>query len=101
VKYLLLSAERWTGTGVNWKYNDEYKKYITEEAAFNAIKNCIDNDKIWKLDEERLHRAIAFIMWSNKETEWTDGVDDKKVIQRIDKFKEERIRISELYKNEP
>ncbi|SHJ59693.1 KAP family P-loop NTPase fold protein [Parasporobacterium paucivorans] len=93
VKYLILSAERWTGAGINWKYNDEYKKYITEVAVLNAMKNCIDNDTIWSLDEERLHRAIAFLLWSNKETEWTGGVDDKQVIQKIDKIKEEHTRI--------
>ncbi len=93
VKYLVLSAEKWTGSEINWRYKNDYKKYISEEPLLNAIENCIDNGKIWTLDEERLHRAIAFLLWVKKDTDWTGEVNDKKVIRYIDNLKKD-IKVS-------
>lgn len=87
VKYITLYAEKWTGGGTHWRYNDKYKEYLSQEDAVSAVDTCINDESLWDLDEEKQHRAIAFKMWIEKEFDMMDEISDKKVQQKIDDLK--------------
>lgn len=87
VKYITFSAEKWTGGGIHWRYNDKYKEYLSQEDAISAVEVCINNGSLWDLDEEKQHRAIAFKLWIEKQYDLMDEVSDKKVQQMINDLK--------------
>lgn len=84
-----LSAERWTsGSAVSWRSNDEYKKLVSDEAFEKALENCLEDESIWKLREDELHRVIAMLLWKENAVDWDGHVFDKNVQKKIDELRE-------------
>ena len=88
LKYLAFSVEKWTsGSLINWKINDEYKKMLTDDEVNSAIVKCEENGDIWKLTKEELHRVIAFILKKENKVNWDGEVYDKSVGEYIEEMK--------------
>lgn len=88
LKFLGLSVQKWTsGSVVSWNVNSKYTKFLSEDVIKTAIYTCLKNNDIWKLNEEQIHKVIAYILWNEKVLDWDGNVDDKKVIERIDEIK--------------
>lgn len=88
LKYLGFSVEKWTsGSLITWRINPDYSKVQDEHLIDLAITNSIENDSIWKLSEEDLHRLIAFILWKEKVVDWDGSVENSAVEERLKKMK--------------
>ncbi len=85
VKYLTSSAERWTGMGAEWRYNDEYKTLLSRDMALSALDECIVDGSLWRLDNEKQHRAVAYLIWETRGD--GDDVEDEDVNKKIQELK--------------
>lgn len=90
LRFVGFSAERWTsGSVVSWRWNDEYKKMLDDEAFKSAFQNCLNDKRIWLMGEEDLHRVVSFMLRKEKVTEWDGSIPDSKVQEAIKRLEEE------------
>ena len=92
LKFVALSAERWTsGSVVSWGRNEEYKKLVNDEVFEKAYENCLENNSIWSLEKDELHRIVALLMWKEDVVDWDGHVLDKNVERRINELREKYV----------
>lgn len=88
VKYGIQQIGKWTsGNEVTWRLNKWSTTYLTEKKLVDTIAKCIENDSIWTLNEESIHRAVAYLVLYRHKEEYSDGISDKEISERINKMK--------------
>lgn len=92
LKFLCFSINKWTsGSGVSWEKSDEYKKFLDDDEIIQAYTKCVEDKSIQKLNDDELHRVVAYQLWKNNEVGWRGEVSDKDVMIAIQELKNKQI----------
>jgi len=92
LKFLCFSINKWTsGSGISWEKSDEYKKFLKDDEIVYAYEKCVEDKSIRKLNDDELHRVVAYQLWKNDEVGWRGEVQDKMVIETIAELKNKQI----------
>lgn len=85
LKFLCFSINKWTsGSVISWEKSDGYKQFLDDDEIIQAYTKCVEDKSINKLNNDELHRVIAYQLWKNDEVGWRGEVQDKEVIGAIE-----------------
>lgn len=92
LKFLCFSINKWSsGSAINWERSDGYKKFLDDKEIVQAYTNCVGDKSIRKLNDDELHRVVAYQLWKRDEVGWRGKVQDKDVIEAIEELKNKQI----------
>ncbi len=57
---LSFSVEEWTGSGIIYHFNENYKKYVSSDRVHEAINNCVIRNEIKLLPKTNQLKTAAF-----------------------------------------
>ena len=90
LKYLCTFASHWKGSdgSEEWSYNNEYKKYLSEEKIKNAYEDCLKEGSFWLLSNEQQLDVIAFELFTKQQKDWFGNVPKKFIVKRQEELKQ-------------
>ncbi len=62
LRYLKGSVSRWIGTDIRYEFNDDYRKFLTDDRILQAITTQRTNQKFYDLPLDVQHICVAFYL---------------------------------------
>lgn len=87
ISYANFSMHKWVGSGISWQITNDYKDYLVKDEIYLAFDRCLESKEIWSLDDENLHKAVAFRYVAEFDKSYREEVSDTDVIKKIEELK--------------
>ena len=66
-KLMSLSASKWTGSGTNWTFSDDYSSYVSKENVLESIYEVATSPTFHTLSQDLKETMAAFVLWNKDE----------------------------------
>ena len=92
LKFLCFSINKWSsGSAISWEKSNGYKKFLDDDEIVQAYTKCVEDKSIHKLNDDELHRVVAYQLWNSNEVGCRGEVSDKDVMDAIAELKNKQI----------
>lgn len=89
LKFLELSAAKWTGSISSWQINDSYKKYLTDEKILDAIQQALADKSLWSLTKKARNIVATFYLLKNQAEKTDNEVNQEQAEAILKQWKEQ------------
>ena len=90
LKFLELSAAKWTGSTSSWQINDSYKKYLSDEMVLDSIRQAVADESLWSLTEKARNIVATFYLLKNQEEKTANEISQEQVDVILKQWKEQK-----------
>lgn len=66
-RLMSLSASKWTGSGTNWTFSDDYSSYVSKENVLESIYEVATSPTFHTLSQDLKETMAAFVLWNKDE----------------------------------
>lgn len=89
LKFLELSAAKWTGSISSWQINDSYKKYLTDEKILDSIQQALADKSLWSLTKKARNIVATFYLLKNQAEKTDNEVNQEQAEAILKQWKEQ------------
>ena len=89
LKFLELSAAKWTGSTSSWQINDSYKKYLTDEKILDSIQQALADKSLWSLTKKARNIVATFYLLKNQAEKTDNEVNQEQAEAILKQWKEQ------------